>query len=159
MWSIASFENQLKFDEVHSIFVLQPMLLRAGEQKKLSTLEKKFLKNTEQDEVMDMSDSTIRNLVYQAGGKVYEDSLHQKASQITTIMKRYFFEEYFAPTVDSLVQLTGNDFIDMNHEITGLTAADEFYTDHCHLTPFGNAFVANVLASHVQVYLNTRKGQ
>ena len=76
-----------------------------------------------------------------------------KTGQLANIIPAFYYDRYFSGHVDSIVTSTGNDFIDMNKEITALSDTTEFYVDYCHLTPFGNEFTAQKLSEHIDKYL------
>ncbi len=48
-------------------------------------------------------------------------------------------------------------YIDLGREIQNMDANKEFYVDYCHLTPYGNHYVAEIFARYVSAYLNKSK--
>ena len=123
-WCIASLEKQLQMDSVKSIFCIQPMLSRRVFQKQLSPLEMKLRANLEPDSSVNM-----------------------------ILLEEHFVDDYFSSKTDSVVTSYGADFIDFNKQIIQLGNDKEFYVDYCHLTPFGNDFIATTLEQKVLKYV------
>ena len=157
IWLIASYEQQLKQDNVHSIFVLQPMLRRLATQKNLSLLEKKLLDDSQKNSLIDVNDPEIHKKIEERGVSSYLHPLGTKMDALSNIMFAYYFDRYFSAHVDSIVRSYGNDYIDLNKEIVTLSDTTEFFVDYCHLTPFGNEFVAQKISDQVVMFINGGK--
>ncbi len=153
LWSINAYENQLKSDNVYSVFVLQPLLHRTVFQKKLTLLEKRLLKNDQKSNLMDMTDPAVRKNIAEFSGNNYINFLGSKMPQFLNIVSGYYYDRYFSARADSIVTGNGMCFIDMNKEIVSLPDTTEFYVDYCHLTPFGNEFTAQKLLAPVAKYI------
>lgn len=145
LWAISAYERQMQADSVFSIRVLQPLLLRKGKQKELSKLEKNFVQQL--DKTMYLDSAALR-LAKQNYGV-----LHEKITEVYKIGYGWFFDEYLSHAEDSIVTLYGSIFIDMNEKITGLKSSDEFFVDYCHLTPFGNDFLAKQLVPAIDMFM------
>jgi lysophospholipase L1-like esterase len=116
-----------KSDETKYIFVLQPMLPRANQNKALSEIEKKLLAHT-----LEASWMKDENL----------------------LVARYFFDDYLAPRLASLCAEHDAWFIDGNREIEDLDSSTEFFTDYCHLTAEGNRILAQRIGQRIIQDLN-----
>lgn len=116
----------LQADRTRLIFMLQPMLPRAGANKELSEIERKLLAHTV------------------AGAD--DDSAY---------VLEYFLDDYFTEACRELVEGAGEIYIDGNHELTGVNAEVEFYTDYCHLTATGNGIVAEMIGKRILAAQNS----
>gem|GEM_PF-4606153 len=159
LWLIKSYEEQLAADSVYSIFCLQPMLARYYAQKPLTNLEQQLLAACRNYQNKHISiDSLLRacnqkpndalNAYYQLG-----DAL----PLLDNYYMQYYINQIQSPTLSKVVQQSGGHYIDMNVETQSIPAEQEFYTDYCHLTPYGNHFVAEQFAERVEKYLTTKK--
>jgi len=151
LWTIDSYERQMKADGVFSIRVLQPLLLRKGKQKELSSLEKDFLVQLDKNIFVD--DSTMK-----MAKKSFYKVLKDKLPEIQKITFGWFFDEYFSQAEDSVMRLYGGTFIDMNEKIATMKANKEFYVDYCHLTPYGNSFLAEQLIEPIDAFMRKKNG-
>jgi lysophospholipase L1-like esterase len=111
-----------KSDETKYIFVLQPMLPRADQNKALSEIEKQLLAHT-----LESSWLEDENL----------------------LVARYLFGDYLAPRLKSLLAEHDAWFIDGNREIEDLDSSIEFFTDYCHLTAEGNRILAQRIGQRI----------
>ena len=156
MWLIASYEKQLYTDGVYSIFCLQPMLKRVGDQKELSANETRFRSFLEKKVTIADTinvQSTISQML--KSNPEYRPVLNELGVDkywIGGLIDAYFFND-FSPLLDSVVTTNGGAYIDMNKTVKGMGADKEFYVDYCHLTPFGNQFVAEQMAQKVDVFM------
>ena len=72
------------------------------------------------------------------------------------ILHNQYFPNSLATVLDSIVRAQGGNFVDVNKAMTGMGKDKEFYVDYCHLTPFGNQFVAEQLEKEVAVFLERK---
>lgn len=158
LWLIDSYERQLRADGVYSIFCLQPMLRRRIYQKELSVTEQRFRTFLERVTIGD-----TLNLKANPGefGKLFNDQ--QLADQmgvdkywVNVLIQEYMFND-FSNVFDSIVTVNGGTYLDINKAMTGLGGDKEFYVDYCHLTPFGNQFVAELLLKKVALYIAQKR--
>ena len=164
LWLISSYENQLKHDGVYSIFCYQPELIRKGAQKKLSFKEEKMLEylNTTDD----YGDKPLPLLAYDSVFMKYvqgysPDLIHAAnntgASKyyIRSYYHKYFINNYISPAIDSIAKLYGGDYVDIGQQMMGISDSVEFYVDYTHTTPYGNEFIAKIMAERVEKYLDS----
>jgi len=139
---LAYFHALCATDEAAYIFCLQPMLYRQGTNKSLSPYEKK----------MQQGINPINITLTEEFPKSIKESLDINGS----LLLKYFFDDYLS---EAILNLSENKFtfVDMNKEIRGLDEKFEFYTDYCHLTYEGNAYVAKVLSEKISDLLNETK--
>ena len=127
---LRQYSATVRADDVKMVFVLQPMLLREGHNKGLSTIEQALA------EVVPFPRQS--------------PELTARSMQVA----RYFFDDYLADAMAEAIE--GNaEFIDMNEEIEGLGPTFEMYTDYCHLTPEGNRYVAEVIGKRIAAESST----
>jgi hypothetical protein len=166
LWLINSYETQLETDNVYSVFCIQPLLLRNEAQKQLSPLEVKLRSVIEKTHTMYIV-TVADSVAFQPS---VESFLKKLPGSLANIVKKMdnnkfkiqeyaalVFNDYLSPKVDSIVRLHNGTFIDMGKQMTGLTVEQEFYVDYCHMTPFGNQFVAEQMANAIDTYLQKRK--
>jgi hypothetical protein len=159
LWLIKSYEQQLASDSVYSIFCLQPMLERYYQQKPLSKLEQQLL-----TACLNFSDThiTLDSLLISINNKPADalNAYYQLGNGLP-FLRQYYMQYYInqtqSPTLNEVVQQFGGDYIDMNAEMKNIPADKEFYVDYCHMTPYGNQFVAEQFAERVEKYLTTKK--
>jgi hypothetical protein len=159
LWLIRSYEKQLNADGVYSVFCLQPMLKRKGDQKDLSPTEERFRKYLEK-KVTVADTVNAYPLMNQAIKKHPEyqslaNELGVDKYWSAIIASAYFFNDY-STVLDSLVTANGGAYIDINKAMKGMASDKEFYVDYCHLTPYGSSFVAEQLAGKVSTFMKNR---
>lgn len=159
LWLIRSYERQLNEDGVYSIFCLQPLLKRKNDQKQLSPTEERFRNFL--DKKITVAD-TINMSHYLNESTKLDPEYKKMASEVGIdkywlfrLSNAYFFNDY-SLLLDSVVTANGGAYIDINKSMRGLGADKEFYVDYCHLTPFGNEFVAEQLARKVDGFMKSR---
>ena len=112
----------LKADHTPSIFVLQPLLNRAKQNKHLSETERKL------------------------AGVMVPAAIDARASvDQCALLLTYFYDDFLSEALRKTSKEFGVEYLDLNAEIAGLGPDVEFYTDYCHLTPEGNRRVAAIL--------------
>ncbi|HLP18842.1 MAG TPA: hypothetical protein VK174_01000 [Chitinophagales bacterium] len=161
LYAVDSYLRQLRADSVYSIFCIQPMLSNRGCQKQLSRLELKMRKHLEKVTVADtiIAAATLPlikekisagylNPMLKAGKARYEAGTYCKA---------FFYQQYLAPRIDTLAKKHGHSFMDIASYLKEMGADKEFYTDYCHLTPYGNEFVAGLMANEVDKFLANKQ--
>ena len=158
LWLISSYERQLKTDGVYSIFCLQPTLRRRGYQKELSPTELRLRASLEKVTVADTINTRLAInsdkgllLLY----ATIEPIIHQGVYWMPDMLSAYVFNQ-LSPVLDSTVSSNGGTYLDINKEMTGIKSEEEFYVDYCHLTPYGNEFVAEMLADKVDSFMKQR---
>jgi hypothetical protein len=110
----------LQADHTQCLFVLQPLLLRRGVNKRLSQIERSFT-----------------GVLVPGGNAVLGDE---------ALLLSYFYDEFLSSALAETAQKFGIGYLDMNREISHLGPDVELFTDYCHLTPQGNQYVAEILA-------------
>ncbi len=116
----------LKADRTPSLFVLQPLLNRKRENKRLSDIERKLA------EVMVPTESGTSAAVDQCA-----------------LVLEYFYDEYLSAALRKTAEEYGVEYLDLNAEIASLGSDVEFYVDYCHLTFDGNRRVAEILGKAI----------
>ena len=163
LWLIRSYENQLKMDHVYSVFCFQPMLLRSGQQKKLSMLEQKLKQAVASSNGFDFKKGRQSmdnwSLTTSSFSEAVIDSLKKMGDSryfISSYYHDHFINTYLSPMIDSIVRSAGGDYIDINATMTLMPATSEFYVDYCHTTPFGNKYISGLIAEKVEGFLVKR---
>ena len=157
-WLIGSYQQQLRADKVYSIFCLQPTLQRRQYQKQLSPTELR-LRNIL--ETITAADTAKLNAYLDETGKAdqrFKDLCQQLGPDkyfVKTSYKLYALSEV-SPFIDSITIANGGAFVDVNKAMTTLGPDKEFFMDYCHLTPYGNCFVAQLLFNKVETYLQNK---
>jgi len=121
---LRQYSATVRADDAKMVFVLQPMLLREGHNKRLSNIEQALA------EVVPFQRQS--------------PELTARSMQVA----RYFFDDYLADAMAKSLEGSA-EFIDLNEEIEELGPAFEMYTDYCHLTPEGNRYVAEVIGKRI----------
>lgn len=133
---IQYFHSVCSKDDVEFIFCLQPILYRNKFNKKLSPTENKMRQ-------------TIRPNNLRLSFPDLKTSLIDSLENSSNLVLKYFFDNYLS---DKILQISKSDkflFLDLNKEIRYLTSDIEFYVDYCHLTPFGNIIIADILKNKI----------
>ena len=166
LWLINAYERQMQDDHVLSIFCIQPLLVRREAQKPLSPLELNLRSVFEKKNSFHVN--TIADSV---AIQPYIDSYSQQLpSDLLAALDRIgcnkfklpdyiarTFEDYLSPAVDSIVSSHDGRFIDMGKQMKNISADHEFYVDYCHMTPYGNQFVAAQMASAMDDFLKQKE--
>ncbi|HWB63829.1 MAG TPA: hypothetical protein VG603_09985 [Chitinophagales bacterium] len=165
LWLVASYEKQLNADGVYSVFCLQPTLQRRENQKQLSPLELKFRNKLETVTVVDTVNikANIEQLIpgiINNSGLTFDSLRKEMGLSIYGIknLNGAFLLNDMSPVFDSLITANGGAYVDVNKKMNDMGSDKEFYTDYCHLTPYGNQFVAELLLKKVELYLHNKKG-
>lgn len=162
LWLISSYENQLKHDGVYSIFCYQPILARMGAQKKLSKKELAIYNYIAQSE--NNGDRPLPKLAYDSVFMKYVQDYSpeliaavNKTGNCKYYLKQYyhqyFINQYISPAIDSIVNSYGASYIDIGQRMVSLSDSIDFYVDYTHTTPYGNEFIANLMANEVERHL------
>jgi hypothetical protein len=133
---IQNFNALCQANHSRFIFGFQPILYRAGQNKKLSPAEFVMRKH--------ISPVNVR---FQ-----FPDLDAAKAKSIETLLSiglKYFIDDYLSGEIQSLADKNGFVYVDFNQEISGLSSGIEIFTDYCHMTPEGNKQVALILADEI----------
>ncbi|MBU0487845.1 MAG: hypothetical protein KKA07_12325 [Bacteroidetes bacterium] len=130
---VRQFAAVCHINNVSYIYCMQPMLYREKANKPLSDTE------------IAMRDTiTPANIRILAG-----DISNEVADTVETaihLTQKYFIDDYLSAKMRKEAIADGYGYIDINEEMNTLSREMEFYTDYCHLTFEGNAFVAKCLS-------------
>lgn len=159
-WILDNYQAQLEKDGVKSIFCLQPTLEREYGQKELSTLEKKMYAAMYPPVTLKEKlclESNMPALIHQFPEfkRVVNIFGNERLCHINRLSNG-FGPQLIAPILDSIVGKHHGVFIDIGQHIQHLTRNQEFYVDYCHLTPFGNAYIAEIIAPEIEKILSLK---
>jgi len=150
LWVVQAYQHQLRLDNVYSLFVLQPLLSERNYQKNLSPTELKLRNKLEELPLMDSIDyeQALSQSLKKSPESAY-NNLRQMINNKThpsAVRDGFFYNQYLAHVIDSISNNNGHGFIHFGKELKGMEADKEFYTDYCHLTAYGNWYMARIIA-------------
>jgi hypothetical protein len=155
LWVVNNYAKQLSEDKIHAVFVLQPLLSRRVNQKELSNLETQMRQHIDKTPVLKKEDlKTALDLQlknYTDENKQFVRNLFKdEILNISLLRDAYFYNDYLSPKIDSIFTENNHTYIDFGKELKGMGSDKEFYTDYCHLTAYGNWFMAQVIAQKIE---------
>lgn len=115
----------LEADNTKLVFVLQPILLRTGVNKRLSSIEK---------ELLDVSPFGDPNAA------AFDDQM---------LIAKYFFDDYLSNQIGKILETEGETFVDANLAMQLIDEKTEFYADYCHLLPEGSRFIGETIGKSI----------
>jgi hypothetical protein len=154
-WLYDSYLQQLKRDGVYAIVSLQPVLNRREMNKQLSPLELKLRRVIENQEFKEAVGSF--NDIIGDSERLYFQGMGNEKYNLTRYIDAFYFDKFFSGKLDSLVSVDGEIYVDMGRAMKEIGSDKEFFVDYCHMTPYGNRFIAKVFAGYVSVFLRKNK--
>jgi hypothetical protein len=136
-----------KSDNVNFIFCLQPLLYRQKFNKTLSLSEKEMQKNF----FITKPSADINNK--------YSPEFFEMIFRESNLIIKYFIDDYLSEKINQISVEDGFSYIDMNKEIMSVQSNIDIFVDYCHLTPDGNAIIAEILKNKITEILRGKNKQ